>query len=434
MNKCSLKSSQLVNFCQSPLTKFVKCSSVCADDCQVENLISNDVAQRLKGFRVECFIRPPVHLEFHFLAPITIACVIIKPDFTDEVSEMNMTVFTAAQAISSHQQMDLCSRGSIRGVGGVLVMKNKTFQRRHGCKIELSSYSSVVASHITHNDIIKTSEEPLKDMYGVRCLKLSINYFSGPRPISLKWVEVWGTLGVSRDREEIAAAHSAIAKLHSQPAASVNLSNDVAGGLMGCSKPLGQKYNYKCVLKSGRVFPSTTQGSDSIAVKAEDPLVMSLCSEKVCFSDTNSLSGSCTSSKQSETIWGGDDLLTKDTYNIGNGIPAHHLTTSIFSGASKLNNIDIEKGIFPELFMDEITCELMVLPMLLPSGHYVDRSTLEKLQHTDNIYGRPPSDPFTGIICYEPLKILIVCHVLYLTLLAFRNYGIFCPGDIIMCV
>ena len=50
----------------------------------------------------------------------------------------------------------------------------------------------------------------------------------------------------------------------------------------------------------------------------------------------------------------------------------------------------------PERFLDEITCDVMAVPMLLPSGHYVDKDTLDKLMHTDAIYGRTPSDPFTG--------------------------------------
>lgn len=47
-------------------------------------------------------------------------------------------------------------------------------------------------------------------------------------------------------------------------------------------------------------------------------------------------------------------------------------------------------------FLDKITYEVMQIPMLLPSGHCVDRSTVEKLANNDALYGRPPTDPFTG--------------------------------------
>jgi hypothetical protein len=48
-------------------------------------------------------------------------------------------------------------------------------------------------------------------------------------------------------------------------------------------------------------------------------------------------------------------------------------------------------------FMDSLTCNLMTLPVLLPSGHYVDQSTVDKMKELDIMYGRLPSDPFTGI-------------------------------------
>ena len=51
----------------------------------------------------------------------------------------------------------------------------------------------------------------------------------------------------------------------------------------------------------------------------------------------------------------------------------------------------------PVQFLDEITCEQMTVPMLLPSGHLVDKSTLERTRESDLLYGRPPSDPFTGV-------------------------------------
>lgn len=52
---------------------------------------------------------------------------------------------------------------------------------------------------------------------------------------------------------------------------------------------------------------------------------------------------------------------------------------------------------FPEEFLDAITCEPMQLPMVLPSGKFVDRSTLVKHENTIASWGRPASDPFTGL-------------------------------------
>uniref|UniRef100_H3C936 U-box domain containing 5 n=1 Tax=Tetraodon nigroviridis TaxID=99883 RepID=H3C936_TETNG len=48
-------------------------------------------------------------------------------------------------------------------------------------------------------------------------------------------------------------------------------------------------------------------------------------------------------------------------------------------------------------FLDPITQEVMVLPMLLPSGMSVDNSTLEEHQKREATWGRAPNDPFTGV-------------------------------------
>ncbi|KAM6945010.1 RING finger protein 37 [Lycodopsis pacificus] len=51
----------------------------------------------------------------------------------------------------------------------------------------------------------------------------------------------------------------------------------------------------------------------------------------------------------------------------------------------------------PEEFLDQITQEVMLLPMLLPSGVSVDSTTLEEHQKREATWGRPPNDPFTGV-------------------------------------
>ncbi|XP_012268333.2 RING finger protein 37 [Athalia rosae] len=51
----------------------------------------------------------------------------------------------------------------------------------------------------------------------------------------------------------------------------------------------------------------------------------------------------------------------------------------------------------PEDFLDPITCEIMVQPIVLPSGKIVDHFTLERHEQNEALWGRSPSDPFTGI-------------------------------------
>lgn len=61
----------------------------------------------------------------------------------------------------------------------------------------------------------------------------------------------------------------------------------------------------------------------------------------------------------------------------------------------------------PDEFLDPITCEIMVLPVILPCGKIIDKFTLEKHNETESHWGRSPSDPFTGILFSETNKPVI---------------------------
>ena len=50
----------------------------------------------------------------------------------------------------------------------------------------------------------------------------------------------------------------------------------------------------------------------------------------------------------------------------------------------------------PEEFLDSLTCEIMALPVRLPSGNVVDERTLERFTQQEAAWGRSASDPFTG--------------------------------------
>ena len=60
--------------------------------------------------------------------------------------------------------------------------------------------------------------------------------------------------------------------------------------------------------------------------------------------------------------------------------------------------------VFPNEFIDPITFALMKNPVFLPSGQTIDQSTLNKHLSTQSEWGRPPTDPFTGILFSEKYK------------------------------
>ncbi|GFO48415.1 RING finger protein 37 [Plakobranchus ocellatus] len=73
---------------------------------------------------------------------------------------------------------------------------------------------------------------------------------------------------------------------------------------------------------------------------------------------------------------------------------------------SKTNETKISKEqqheekelVVQEEFIDPITCEVMSIPMLLPCGKNVDKSSLDRFFDCEEIYGRVPRDPFTGVV------------------------------------
>ncbi|XP_072032767.1 RING finger protein 37-like [Amphiura filiformis] len=78
-----------------------------------------------------------------------------------------------------------------------------------------------------------------------------------------------------------------------------------------------------------------------------------------------------------------------------NSIKSNQNSEKLLASSNHIADKDVNEC--PEDFLDPITYQMMMLPVLLPSGHTVDRSTLDKHNKTEAIWGRPPNDPFTGV-------------------------------------
>lgn len=61
------------------------------------------------------------------------------------------------------------------------------------------------------------------------------------------------------------------------------------------------------------------------------------------------------------------------------------------------DKIIIDSIEIPEDFIDPLTFEIMTVPILLPSGKHIDEQSLNRYVNTEASWGRPPSDPFTGV-------------------------------------
>jgi len=74
---------------------------------------------------------------------------------------------------------------------------------------------------------------------------------------------------------------------------------------------------------------------------------------------------------------------------------------NIHSTSSSDVRIKSDDADVPEEFLDSITQTLMLLPMALPSGHHVDRSTVDRCGQMFASWGGQPRDPFTGRLFSE---------------------------------
>ncbi|KAK6177851.1 hypothetical protein SNE40_012734 [Patella caerulea] len=89
-----------------------------------------------------------------------------------------------------------------------------------------------------------------------------------------------------------------------------------------------------------------------------------------------------TKSDNSSTRGKDDDVATAKSNSL-----------NLYPERRKIQDIDI-----PEDFVDPISCEIMVIPMLLPCGRNIDKSTLDRFVSVEETWGRAPSDPFTNVL------------------------------------
>ncbi|XP_023312181.1 RING finger protein 37-like [Anoplophora glabripennis] len=71
---------------------------------------------------------------------------------------------------------------------------------------------------------------------------------------------------------------------------------------------------------------------------------------------------------------------------------------------SNITNAECIDFKIPEDFKDDLTYEIMSIPMTLPSGKTIDQTTLEKHINSEISFGRKPCDPFTGVKFSNTLK------------------------------
>lgn len=445
---------ELINFCLTPFLKDCGSVSVCADGYCPSNLASTSMLAREKGFRVEHFIRPPVQLEFYFAAPVSVACVLVQPDLLagDEI-RMELSG-SLGHYTGSEWQPILKPFGSIVGRGKdlLLIMRNRSIEGKYGeiqFTEEVSCLGSCLASRL---ECLQKIVQPLKYsplLHKLTNLRMNISRYTGVRPVALKAVEIWGTLSTACSAEEQEAARKAIGSLKAQPTSSgpaesldvyntqricppeMQLAGHSLAPLLISANELPTQPSPNFVHNPGG-HPSHLRMEETehmgglaegafqlaapctLALTRNPAKMQSKMIKKKPHWSEEPLGGTFSSGRESGVGFSEKNPPEAPTSNPSS---AHRKTSSlrmepaanIFvtqdsnSGSNKSSNSKAV-SLTPERFLDEITYDIMAIPMLLPSGHYVDRSTLDRVVQSDVSYGRSPSDPFTGVPFTSTIK------------------------------
>ncbi|XP_028852614.1 RING finger protein 37 isoform X2 [Denticeps clupeoides] len=285
----------VVNLCLPHFQTSVTCNKLCADGFDVSNLVSRDPGLRKRGFRLEYFLRPPVHVTLGFWCQVEVCGVDVElwPCGRDQgQASRRVEVHTSSAPLPQQ-----CHEGRPDGPGDfILVGRCDMKSEIRACfrQLRFRPRPPFPEAPPDPQDGVQVSELSSRGLSlgCIRQLRVSIPYAGVSSAVGFKTLAVWG--------------------------------------VPSCSCPVEILEEFKRTHYSSL---APTRPPESAGGRS---------------------SGS-------------------------NGSPARS---------------DVS---FPEEFLDPLTQELMVLPMILPSGAVVDHSTLEEYQRQEATWGRLPNDPFTGV-------------------------------------
>lgn len=347
----------LMNFCLQPFVECVRSESVAADDHSLANLVAMPGAARSRGFRVEHYVRPPVSLALDLCVAVSVSCVLLCPDLP---AQAELRLELSGSSVRGNDQFRLSNGEVVRGGEGeiVVVLKNPMSWKRGIAPPTVSSvavWQSYVRGVLERADVQPCWLKASPALSCCRHLKVRISRWTGTRPVTVKWMEIWGTLAPHCSQEET--------KLFQTNRKSCGVNDGGPSSYLSKTTVVPIPHYFQSpdlhLNPLHHWHPDDLLSSHDLANTKQSP---SLCSSQ----EYNSSGGGAgTSVQRSECV-------------------------------CSEGKVECAGGSTPARILDEITCEVMVMPMLLPSGHCVDQSTLNKLARADSACGRPPTDPFTG--------------------------------------
>ncbi|XP_056320167.1 RING finger protein 37 [Danio aesculapii] len=263
------------NLCLPHFQTSIHCNKLCADGYDVSNLLSEDRNVRRRGFKLEYFLRPPVHVTLNFQVQMELCRLDVElwPWGMDQGrSSRRIEILTSSE--QSGENFQLVSRCDLKE------------------ELQLSFTHPFFKSRPPFCDppppFVGESKEfwSPRSLSSVAQLRISIPYSGAASALGFRSLSIWALPSRSCSESELKKIHQA----H---------------------------------LNTLKINPTTPLAAKSDAVQTDSPT--------------------------------------------------------------------------PEEFLDPLTQELMVLPMILPSGMVIDQSTLEEYEKREATWGRLPNDPFTGV-------------------------------------
>ena len=357
----------LVNFLHPFFQSRVDCDVVSSDGYSVGNLVSMDFRECSRGFLAAHFIKPPALLLFQLPFPIHVESMIIKPKVGSQISS-GIAILVAGIAT----KRDSSRKGDISN------NKSSQLSRKKRTKKELLSDSNKVG--ISQQGSALCCQNRLERETSIHIPNHSYELDITPGSAKGEHSQVFSQVAWLNDREG--------KTIHIQ-----NKLFQQRSPVQGFN-PIGRSDFQEGEFQRPYLLQKVTH----VALKIVR------------------LNGSSVPAIGKVEIWGQPSAACKPgvleyTLGIQEKIQtgaAIRTTTAIRNKTSDDSKnhtlLCYSSSSIPEDFIDPITCELMTAPVLLPSGHNIDTTTLEKHITVERSWGRLPSDPFTGKVFSDTSK------------------------------
>lgn len=359
----------LVNFLHPFFKSRVDCDVVSSDGYSVGNLVSADFRESSRGFLAAHFVKPPALLLFQLPFPIHVESMIIKPKVGSQISS-----------------------------GIAILVAGIATKRDPSTKGDTSNHKSTQLSKKKRSE-----KELLSDSN-----KVGIIGQQGSAVCFQNRLKKEASIHIPNHSYDLDITPGSVKGEHSQFFSQVAWLNDREGKTIHIQNKLFQQR-------------SPVQGFDTVGRSdfQEGEFQRPYLLQKVTHVALKIVrpSGSSVPAIGKVEIWGQPSAVCRPgVLEYALGIQEKIQAGAVIKTTAAISNRITENSknhtllsyscstSLPEDFIDPITCELMTVPVLLPSGHNIDTSTLEKHITAERSWGRLPSDPFTGKVFSDTSK------------------------------